>query len=141
MVDLENKEMYFGNSVRVQSASSTNEKFWCNGQNYLPTLFEPDGTMSATVNPEAMDIGEGVMLNGNTAGNAFKAFTFGGVQYGVATRYNIVTSVTMVLLIKVVVSICLMLRKAGQKLLNWANILQPDLAPIIATRTVHRAWQ
>lgn len=94
MVDLENKEMYFGNSVRVQSASSTNEKFWCNGQNYLPTLFEPDGTMSATVNPEAMDIGEGVMLNGNTAGNAFKAFTFGGVQYGVATRYNIVTSVT-----------------------------------------------
>src|SRR5574344_323500 len=92
MVDMSNEEMYFGNSVRVQSAG--NDKYWCNGQNYLPTLFGSDGKMISTLNPEAVDIGEGVNPNGNTAGNAFKAFVYGGVQYGVATRYNIVSSTT-----------------------------------------------
>ena len=78
MLDTEGNEMYFGNSVRVLPQSDG--KWWCIGQNYLPSLFGTDGRLIATLNSDAMD--------GSIAGNAFKAFTYGGVQYGVATRYN-----------------------------------------------------
>ena len=67
----------FGLSPRV--IPEANGKFWCVGQNYYPTLFDPEGLLMASVNADA--------LNGECAGNTFKAFTFKGSSYGLATTY------------------------------------------------------
>ncbi len=67
----------FGLSPRV--IPEANGKFWCVGQNYYPTLFDSDGLVMASVNADA--------LNGECAGNTFKAFTYKGTSYGLATTY------------------------------------------------------
>lgn len=71
------KGVQFGLSPRV--IPEANGKFWCIGQNYYPTLFDAEGLLMASVNEEA--------LGSVVAGNAFKAFTFKGTQYAVATTY------------------------------------------------------
>ncbi|MBQ4344603.1 MAG: choice-of-anchor D domain-containing protein, partial [Muribaculaceae bacterium] len=68
----------FGLSPRV--IPEANGKFWCVGQNFYPTLFDPEGIMEASLNAEA--------LNNECAGNTFKAFTFKGTTYGLATTYE-----------------------------------------------------
>ena len=68
----------FGLSPRVIPESDG--KFWCVGQNYYPTLFDPEGYVMASVNAAAL-------LN-ECAGNTFKAFTFKGASYGLATTYE-----------------------------------------------------
>ena len=68
----------FGLSPRVIPESDG--KFWCVGQNYYPTLFDSEGLVMASVNAEA--------LNNECAGNTFKAFTFKGTSYGLATTYE-----------------------------------------------------
>ena len=68
----------FGLSPRVIPESDG--RFWCVGQNYYPTLFDVDGFVMASVNP--------VALNNDNAGNAFKAFSFKGTTYAVATAYE-----------------------------------------------------
>ena len=68
----------FGLSPRV--LPEANGKFWCVGQNYYPTLFDAKAEMMATVNAEA--------LKNEVAGNTFKAFTFKGTSYGLATTYE-----------------------------------------------------
>ena len=68
----------FGLSPRV--LPEANGKFWCVGQNYYPTLFDSDGLLMATVNAKA--------LKEEVAGNTFKAFTFKGTSYGLATTYE-----------------------------------------------------
>ena len=67
----------FGLSPRV--IPEANGKFWCVGQNYYPTLFDPEGLLMASVNADA--------LNSECAGNTFKAFTYKGTSYGLATTY------------------------------------------------------
>ncbi len=68
----------FGLSPRVIPESDG--KFWCVGQNYYPTLFDPEGRVMATVNATA--------LLEECAGNTFKAFTFKGASYAFATTYT-----------------------------------------------------
>lgn len=68
----------FGLSPRV--IPEANGNFWCVGQNYYPTLFDTDGLVMASVNATA--------LNEECAGNTFKAFTFKGSSYGLATTYE-----------------------------------------------------
>ena len=68
----------FGLSPRV--LPEANGKFWCVGQNYYPTLFDSDGLLMATVNAKA--------LKEEVAGNTFKAFTYKGTSYGLATTYE-----------------------------------------------------
>ncbi len=68
----------FGLSPRV--IPEAEGKFWCVGQNFYPTLFDPEGLLMASVNAEA--------LNSECAGNTFKAFTFKGSSYGLATTYE-----------------------------------------------------
>lgn len=68
----------FGLSPRVIPESDG--KFWCVGQNYYPTLFDADGLVMASVNSAA--------LNEECAGNTFKAFTFKGTSYALATTYE-----------------------------------------------------
>ena len=68
----------FGLSPRVIPESDG--KFWCVGQNYYPTLFDSEGLVMASVNAEA--------LKSECAGNTFKAFSFKGSSYGLATTYE-----------------------------------------------------
>ena len=68
----------FGLSPRV--LPEANGKFWCVGQNYYPTLFDSKGLLMASVNAKA--------LKEEVAGNTFKAFTFKGTSYGLATTYE-----------------------------------------------------
>ena len=68
----------FGLSPRV--LPEANGKFWCVGQNYYPTLFDSEGLLMASVNAKA--------LNEEVAGNTFKAFSFKGTSYGLATTYE-----------------------------------------------------
>ena len=68
----------FGLSPRV--LPEANGKFWCVGQNYYPTLFDSEGLLMASVNAKA--------LKEEVAGNTFKAFTFKGTSYGLATTYE-----------------------------------------------------
>lgn len=68
----------FGLSPRVIPEAGA--KFWCVGQNYYPTLFDPEGYVMASVNAEA--------LKSECAGNTFKAFSFKGSSYGLATTYE-----------------------------------------------------
>ena len=72
-----NQGMNFGLSPRVQP--NADGKYWVTGQNYYPSLFGTDNKLMATANPDA--------LNNVVHGNAFRAFTFKGVSYGVATTY------------------------------------------------------
>ncbi len=71
----------FGLSPRV--IPEADGRFWCVGQNYYPTLFDTDGLVMASLNAEA--------LGNDNAGNAFKAFTFKGTTYAVATRYEAIS--------------------------------------------------
>lgn len=68
----------FGLSTRV--LPEPDGKFWVVGQNYYPTLFDPEGLIMASVNA--------VALKEDCAGNAFKEFTFKGTTYGLATTYE-----------------------------------------------------
>ncbi|MDD3406181.1 MAG: DUF4623 domain-containing protein, partial [Paludibacteraceae bacterium] len=67
-----------GLSPRVLPSGT--DKFWAIGQNYYPTLCGSDGVATHTLNPAA--------LSNDCAGNEFKAFTFKGTQYGLATTYK-----------------------------------------------------
>ena len=68
----------FGLSPRV--IPEANGKFWCVGQNYYPTLFDPEGLVMASIKSES--------LNEECAGNTFKAFSFKGTSYALATSYE-----------------------------------------------------
>lgn len=68
----------FGLSPRV--IPEANGKFWCVGQNYYPTLFDPDGLVMASIKSSS--------LNEECAGNTFKAFSFKGTSYALATSYE-----------------------------------------------------
>ncbi|MDD3405492.1 MAG: DUF4623 domain-containing protein, partial [Paludibacteraceae bacterium] len=71
-------KIVLGLSPRVRPSGTG--KYWVMGQNYYPTLCSDAGVATISVNPEAL-------LN-DCAGNDFKAFTFKGTQYGVATIYQ-----------------------------------------------------
>lgn len=68
----------FGLSPRV--IPEANGKFWCIGQNYNPTLFDSEGLVMASIKAES--------LNDECAGNTFKAFSFKGTSYALATTYE-----------------------------------------------------
>jgi hypothetical protein len=68
----------FGLSPRV--IPEADGKFWCVGQNYYPTLFDAKAELMATVNAEA--------LKNEVAGNTFRAFSFKGTSYALATTYE-----------------------------------------------------
>src|SRR5574344_1820729 len=78
MLNASGEGMKFGFSPLVQP--NADGKWWCNGANYYPSLFDANGTLIATLNAAA--------VGSVCSGNAFKAFSFNGVNYGVATTYN-----------------------------------------------------
>ncbi len=71
-------KIVLGLSPRVRPSGTG--KYWVMGQNYYPTLCSGEGTAIIPLNPDAL-------LN-DCAGNDFKAFTFKGTQYGIATTYQ-----------------------------------------------------
>ena len=86
-----NGEIALGASPRV--IAETSGKFWVNGSYISPTLLNADGTISSSVGAEAFREGklgsgnQNANLYSNKWGNAFKAFTFKGITYGMATYY------------------------------------------------------
>ena len=82
ILSIENNEIDLGTAPRV--IAETSGKFWVDGAGVNPTLLDASGQVMASV-PSAAIYGS---ATANTYGNAFKAFTFKGVTYGLATKYD-----------------------------------------------------